>query len=115
MVGHGGLPNLFTKELVLAGRRVDAAFPVPEVLLERGHEAGELLPWFPTESMPGWKGFFSISARKAVSQGLTFRALEDTAKATFMWDQMRDEVPLEAGLTEAQEARLLDEWSETHR
>lgn len=80
-------------------------------LLERGLGAADLMPWHPVEAMPGWEGFFSIDAGKAVAKGLSFRPLEETIEDTFAWDQARGgDAPLKAGLTAAREAALLSEW-----
>lgn len=86
---------------------VDDAF-----LLSRGLEPGELMPWHPVEAMPGWEGFYSIDARKAVGQGLTFRPLELTIRDTSAWDKTRGDEPLSAGLTAEREATLLARWLE---
>jgi 2'-hydroxyisoflavone reductase len=84
---------------------VDDAF-----LLERGLEAGDLMPWLPSEAMPGWEGFFSLDMRKAVAHGLTFRPLETTVRDTFSWDRARSDEPLKSGLTPERETALLNEW-----
>lgn len=82
-----------------------------DFLLERGLGAADLMPWHPVEAMPGWEGFFSIDAGKAVATGLSSRPLEETIKDTFTWDQARGgNTPLTAGLTAAREAALLSEW-----
>jgi 2'-hydroxyisoflavone reductase len=84
---------------------VDDAF-----LLERGLEAADLMPWLPSEAMPGWEGFFSLDMRKAVASGLTFRPLERTVRDTSSWDETRGDEPLKAGLTSERETALLNEW-----
>ncbi len=85
---------------------VDDAF-----LIERGVEAGDLMPWHPVEAMPGWEGFYEIDSSRAVESGLTFRPLEATIRDTFAWDQTRPgDEPLKAGLTAEREAALLGAW-----
>jgi 2'-hydroxyisoflavone reductase len=84
---------------------VDDAF-----LLERGLSAGDLMPWLPSEAMPGWEGFFSLDVRKAVAHGLTFRPLETTVRDTSSWDRARGDEPLRSGLTPERETALLNEW-----
>lgn len=81
-----------------------------DFLLSRGLNAGELMPWHPVAAMPGWEGFYSIDASKAVSRGLTFRPLEDTLRDTFAWDETRSDQTLKAGLSAEREAALLGEW-----
>ena len=81
-----------------------------DFLLERGLEAGELMPWHPVAAMPGWEGFYEIDIRRVLQNGLTFRPLAETIRDTFAWDQTRGDEPLKAGLTGEREAALLEAW-----
>jgi 2'-hydroxyisoflavone reductase len=88
---------------------VDDAF-----LLE--HEVGmwmEMPLWIP-ESEPTAAGFFSYSNQKAVGDGLTFRPLADTARATLDWALSRPkDHEWRAGMEAQREAGILRAWKET--
>ncbi len=79
-----------------------------DVLLEQGLQAGELMPWHPAKAMPGWEGFYTIDASRAVQQGLTFRPLTETLRDIFAWDETRKDEPLRGGLSPEREAALLE-------
>jgi 2'-hydroxyisoflavone reductase len=87
---------------------VDDAF-----LLE--HEVGmwmEMPLWIP-ESEPVAKGFFSYSNHKALSDGLTFRPLAGTVRATLDWARTRAaDHEWRAGMASEREAELLKVWRE---
>ena len=81
-----------------------------DFLLSHGLEAGDLMPWHPVETMPGWEGFYALDVSNAVNQGLRFRPLETTVRDTFAWDKTRGGEPMKSGLTFERETALLDEW-----
>ena len=85
---------------------VDDAF-----LLER--EVGmwmEMPLWIP-ESEPIARGFFSYSNHRAVSDGLTFRPVADTVRATLDWVKGRPaDHEWRAGMAGEREAELLQAW-----
>jgi 2'-hydroxyisoflavone reductase len=80
-------------------------------LLER--EVGmwmEIPLWIP-ESEPIAKGFFTYSNHRAVSDGLAFRPLADTVRATLDWARTRPaDHEWRAGMSREREAELLDAW-----
>jgi 2'-hydroxyisoflavone reductase len=75
----------------------------------------EMPLWVP-ESQPENAGFFAFDCSKAVAAGLTFRALDETVRATLEWDAT---LPLDravkAGITPQREADLLRLWSNQQR
>ena len=78
---------------------VDEAF-----LLERGVEPWRDLPlWIPAGD-PEMAYFHRADVSKAVAAGLTFRPLEETARAVPEWNGA-------AGISPEREAELLDEWA----
>jgi 2'-hydroxyisoflavone reductase len=78
---------------------VDEAF-----LLERGLEPWRDLPlWIPAGD-PEMAYFHRADVSKAVAAGLTFRPLEETARAVPEWNGA-------AGISTEREAELLDEWA----
>ena len=70
--------------------------------------------------MPVWvpprgdsKGFAEININKALSKGLTFRAIPDTAQATLDWFHKQPaerQAKLRAGITAEREAAVLAAW-----
>jgi len=89
---------------------VDDAF-----LLERGVVPWNELPlWVPPEAA----GFLTCDIRRALSAGLRFRPIEDTARAVHAWDAARtdaDRAAVQGGITgatlaPARERELLDAW-----
>ncbi len=92
--------------------RAELVWVENDFLLERGVEAGDLMPWHPVEAMLGWEGFYELDSSRAVKNGLTFRPLEATLRDTFAWDRTRNDEPLKAGLTAEREAALLGAWQE---
>lgn len=81
-----------------------------DFLLSHDLEAGDLMPWHPTEAMPGWDGFYAVDVSRAVNQGLMFRPLEATVRDTYAWDRTRSDEPLQSGLTSERETALLNDW-----
>jgi 2'-hydroxyisoflavone reductase len=93
----------------------DAAFTwVSEAfLLEQ--EVGmwmEMPLWVP-ESQPEHAGFFAFDCRKAIAEGLSFRPLAETVRATLDWDaSLPPDRALRAGITRKREIELLAKWKE---
>jgi 2'-hydroxyisoflavone reductase len=79
--------------------------------------AQKVSPW---SDMPVWvpargdsKGFAEINVNKALSKGLTFRAVPDTTQATLDWFHKQPaerQAKLHAGLTAEREAGVLAAW-----
>lgn len=79
--------------------------------------AHEVQPW---SHMPVWVppegpfgGLGSVSVRKALAHGLTFRPFADTARATLAWHRTRPEerqTQLRAGISAEREAEVLAAW-----
>ena len=86
---------------------VDEAF-----LLE--HEVGpweELPMWVPTEVSKDHAGILQVDVSRAVSDGLTFRPILETARDTLAWLRVSGSRPLRSGLTRERERELLDAWN----
>lgn len=79
-----------------------------EILVELG-----LTPWtegtlWIPETDESSRGFFAFDCRKAINDGLTFRALDETVKATLEWDRTRPvDRKWKAGITKEREEELL--------
>jgi 2'-hydroxyisoflavone reductase len=77
------------------------------------HEVGgwmEMPVWVhPSEEM---RGFSSYDCKKAISAGLTFRPLADTARDTLKWWEAKpeEEKELRTGIDPEKEARVLAAW-----
>ena len=84
-------------------------------------EQQKVRPW---ADMPVWlppvgetAGFARRSNRRAIAQGLTFRPLADTARATLDWQESRSaeaKAKPRAGLTPEREAEVLAAWKKTN-
>jgi 2'-hydroxyisoflavone reductase len=92
----------------------DATFTwVPAEFLEKQ----SVQPW---SDMPAWvphqgetAGFMHVSNAKALAAGLTFRPIEDTAKATLDWFRTQPEdrqQKLRAGIGPERETAVLAAW-----
>jgi len=57
-----------------------------------------------------WKGSFSINIENAITEGLTFRPLEETIFEVYEWLQARPKTSLKAGISRKREQELLDAW-----
>ncbi len=78
-----------------------------DFLKKENVEAWSEMPLYLHESDADWQGFLSANIDKALAKGLTFRALEDTIRATFNWRRaISDE--LKAGISTEREAELLE-------
>ncbi|HEY0347904.1 MAG TPA: NAD-dependent epimerase/dehydratase family protein [Pyrinomonadaceae bacterium] len=79
-------------------------------------------PWY---DMPVWvaphgpeTGFSNLGNKKALSKGLTFRPVSDTATATLEWFKQQPaerRARLRAGITAEREAQLLAAWHAKHK
>jgi len=79
--------------------------------------AQKVSPW---SDMPVWvpprgdeRGFAEININKALSKGLTFRSIPDTAQATLDWFRKQPaerQAKLRAGITAEREAAVLAAW-----
>ena len=79
--------------------------------------AQKVRPW---SDMPVWvpprggsAGFSSVSIKKALDKGLTFRTITDTTRATLDWlrkQPVERRAKLKAGLTAARETEVLAAW-----
>lgn len=86
---------------------VDEAF----LLAEKVQPWSQMPLWLPDE--PEYAGFDAINIERALSAGLTFRPLIETARATLAWDRTRSaDREWQAGLSAEDEARLLKAWHE---
>ncbi len=102
-------------EVCRAVTESDAAFTWvdDDFLLEQGVTPFTELPlWVPA----AYNGIQAIQIRKALAEGLAFRALEDTLYDTLAWNASRgdavadDPLRLRAGMTLDREAELLTAW-----
>ena len=78
-------------------------------LLERRVQPWSELPlWIPDSD----NGIFEVRNDKAIANGLTFRALDTTARDTLEWDRLRPrDEPMKAGLPRDRERELLNDAS----
>ncbi|MBU8917688.1 SDR family oxidoreductase [Bacillus sp. FJAT-29953] len=89
-----------------------------QFLLERNVQPWTEMPLWVPEHFPlegetePWKGSFSINIEKAVNEGLTFRALEETIKEIYEWLQAQQAANLKAGISLDREQELLEAWAE---
>lgn len=90
---------------------VDLVWADPAWLLEKEVQPFMELPlWVPGAEMAG---FMTVDCRKAVSHGLTFRPVSQTAKDTMDWVKLRpDNYQWRAGLSAERERALLEEWKQ---
>ncbi len=85
-------------------------------------EAQKVAPW---SDMPVWippvgdmTGFATVSIKRALDKGLTFRPLADTAKATLEFHESRPadrKAKLRAGVTPEREAEVLAAWKASQK
>jgi 2'-hydroxyisoflavone reductase len=83
-----------------------------EFCIQHGIGAWMEMPlWIPAD--PDSIGFSQVSIDRALSHGLTFRPLADTAKATLDWAKTRPkDRRWRAGLPAEKEAAVLKAWHE---
>lgn len=80
-------------------------------LLENNVQAWVEMPLWIPESDPNFAGFFAFDSSKAKSEGLTFRPVVETVRATLDWDSKRPvDQNWRAGLDFNREAELLAAW-----
>lgn len=121
--GGAGTFNVTGKPLELTMRRMltkikDAA--ESDATFFWAHEkqlaAENIQPWsemplYLPESDEDSRGFLSANIDRALDQGLTFRPLDETIKATLEWAKThRDLSTLKAGISREREAELLKKW-----
>jgi 2'-hydroxyisoflavone reductase len=67
------------------------------------------MPLYLDEADPDWRGFLSVNVERALANGLEFRPLAETIRATLSWRKsVADE--LKAGISPEREAELLEKW-----
>jgi 2'-hydroxyisoflavone reductase len=80
-------------------------------LLEQGVEPWTEMPLWVPDSQPENAGFFAFDSRKAVAEGLSYRPLAETVRATLEWDAAQPaDRKLRAGISRQREAELLERW-----
>jgi 2'-hydroxyisoflavone reductase len=81
-----------------------------QFLLDQGVTPWTELPLWVADT-PEYAGFSSVDCRKAFADGLTFRPIAETIRATLDWDATRPaDAPRRNGLREEREAELLAAW-----
>lgn len=97
-----------------AGSQADLVWVAADFLTERGVQPfGELPLWLPGEEGAGWA---QVDIGKAVTRGLTFRPLMETAADTLAWlDTRPDDHTWRAGLDPDRESALLREWRDARQ
>jgi hypothetical protein len=75
----------------------------------REHEVGEWmeLPLWVGVLEPVYSGLLNVDVSRAIAAGLTFRSIEETARATLAEAELTDA----AGLKPEREQELLDAWA----
>lgn len=83
-------------------------YPTDTFFEEQGIAPWSQMPvWIPS-TMTDYKGFSSISAPKAIAQGLTFRSPDETVRSIYEWDKNRDpSVAMRAGISREREHELI--------
>lgn len=82
-------------------------------LLQQRVEPWMEMPLWVPESQPEYAGFFAFDSSKAIAQGLSYRPLSDTLRATLEWDAAQPaERSLRAGISRQREAELLQKWKQ---
>ena len=94
-----------------AGSEASFTWVEETFLLEHGAAPWQEMPFWLPESNEDTRGMLSVDVRKAVAAGLTFRPLEDTARATLDWARTRPaDHTWRAGMERDKESRILDAW-----
>ena len=109
--GVGPEPALTMADLVETCIRVTAAGARPVWVDEQFLLGAGVEPWsdFPLWLPQDGNGTLQASTARAVAQGLTYRPLEDTVRATLAWDAARTDRRT-AGLPVGRERELLEAW-----
>jgi 2'-hydroxyisoflavone reductase len=96
----------------VTGSDAELAWAGEDFLKRENVEAWSEMPLYLHESDENWQGFLSANVDKALAEGLSFRPLEDTIRATFDWrTSVADE--LKAGVSAEREAELLKKLRES--
>jgi 2'-hydroxyisoflavone reductase len=83
-------------------------------LLDSGVEPWTEMPLWLPELDPETAGFFAIRSHKAVADGLTYRPVAETVRATLNWLAERpDDWEPRAGLSRRREAEILARWQQS--
>jgi 2'-hydroxyisoflavone reductase len=111
----GGETFTLAEHLAIA-RQVAGGAAVPVPVDDAWLEAHEVQPWSGPRSLPLWlpseaAGLNSNSTARAESLGLRRRPLAETLADTLAWREAHPEVPLGAGLSDAEELALLAEFA----
>ena len=75
-------------------------------------------PW---SDMPTWipgDSLSFVSVERSIEAGLTFRAVEQTARDTLMWDRTRPQLERQnrqAGITREREREIIEAWKNRPR
>ena len=101
--------------LAASGSEAEIVWVGEEFLLERNVAPWIDLPlWLP--DTPEYAGFDAVDCRKAFSEGLTFRSVQETVADTLSWDRtLPEDRGLRAGITRERESELLREWGSVRR
>jgi 2'-hydroxyisoflavone reductase len=76
----------------------------------------EMPLWIPEETGHRPRGLMSVSAEKAVAEGLRYRPLEDTVASVLQWYREQEHGrPLLAGMPAERERALLQKWHDAAR
>jgi 2'-hydroxyisoflavone reductase len=82
-----------------------------QFLIDSGVQPWSEVPLWIPESDPDAAGFFAFDCRKAIAAGLAFRPLDETIRATLVWEATRStEHEWHAGLKLEREKELLEAW-----
>lgn len=110
-------PGTFTMESLLrtccdvSGKDCELIWVADGFLNE--HEVGawmELPLWIPEDADIA-SGFFDFRADRAIADGLTFRPVEETVRATMDWSRTRaEDHHWRGGLRQEREGELLEDW-----
>jgi 2'-hydroxyisoflavone reductase len=96
----------------VTGSDAEFAWASEDFLKRENVEAWSEMPLYLHESDADWQGFLSANIDKALAEGLDFRPLEETIRATLNWRKsVADE--LKAGISAEREAELLEKLRES--
>ena len=99
------------------GSAVDSDYSlawIPEQFLQQQN----ISPW---SDMPTWipgDPLSFVSVERSIEAGLTFRAVEQTARDTLMWDRTRPQLERQnrqAGITREREREIIEAWKNRPR
>lgn len=99
--------KLIAESKKVSGSNAEAVWVDEKFLTDENVGAYVELPlWLPEEAGGG----NCVNVNKAISEGLTFRPLEETLRDTLEFDKGRESYTLRAGLTSQREKELLEKW-----